>query len=300
MSPVTGKPFAAQFPAVGGRPPYRWTVSGGKLPTGYTLDDNGEFHGTTTDTGAYRFELTATDAQGTVLSGSLSDTLQTSGTIPFAMGTTTLPSFGEGEDFGFEPFVDGGTPPYTFTVTGLPPGADFDPSTGTLMGRPTASGAFSITYTLKDSLGNVASNSPMSMAVTVVPPQPAGGVGSGSSGSGTPGSGGGPCQSGELLVSGRSCVPLKYNGMGQPNGPMYAGADNHCLSPAEWSTLFTDPANGTAQPFPTVCGREGKTACVFTGPGGAPMVTPCCPGLICRVSSTCGDATNAVGGTCMR
>lgn len=183
-SPVTGKPFASQFPALGGKPPYRWSVSGGKLPAGYTFTAGGVLSGTTTDTSSYSFDITAADSQGATLSGTVSGPFAASGVIPFEMGTAALPSFGQDEDCGFEPLVTGGTPPYTFAATGLPPGVSFDPSTGTLLGRPTVSGTFGIVYTLTDALGNVASNSPMTVSANVDAPQPIGGSGSSSGSSG--------------------------------------------------------------------------------------------------------------------
>jgi hypothetical protein len=176
--PVTGKPFAAQFPAVGGRPPYRWTLSGGALPAGYTFDASGQLYGTSTQTGGYSFDVTATDADGDTLGGPVTGSFAASGTVDFAIGPFAPPQFGENEPLGFEPFVLGGTPPYTFEVTGLPPGVTFDPSTGTLSGSPTTSGNFEMAFALRDSSGDVASNSPMTFSFDVEPPQQAGGPGS--------------------------------------------------------------------------------------------------------------------------
>jgi hypothetical protein len=174
-SPVTGQEWGLQLVSVGGRPPYTWVVSGGTLPTGWVVNPNGDWFGTSTVSGPFSFTLTGSDANGTTSGGPVTGTLVASGPSPFAIGAFTLPTFGVGEDLGFEPPVEGGTPPYLFTVTGLPPGVMYDPATGTLMGRPTAAGMFPVSFALRDSLGNIASNSPQTVTLNVSSCQSTGG-----------------------------------------------------------------------------------------------------------------------------
>ena len=50
-----------------------------------------------------------------------------------------------------------GTPPYTYSVSGLPAGLSFDPETRTLSGAPTAAGRYEVTYTVTDATGASAS-----------------------------------------------------------------------------------------------------------------------------------------------
>jgi Putative Ig domain len=92
--------------------------------------------------------------------------------VPFDIAPPKLPSYGEREPLGYEPLVEGGTPPYTFTISGLPAGVQYDPTTGTLSGEPTLAGSFSLSLTLKDSAGNIANGTPLTMSLTVVPPEP--------------------------------------------------------------------------------------------------------------------------------
>ncbi len=60
--------------------------------------------------------------------------------------------------------AEGGTPPYTFTANGLPPGVALSGSS--LGGTPTADGVFNISVTAKDSAGATATGS---FTVTIAP-----------------------------------------------------------------------------------------------------------------------------------
>ena len=67
------------------------------------------------------------------------------------------------------PAVEGGTPPYTYELTGLPAGLSFDPATRTVSGTPTElSDTFAITYRVTD--GSGASRSLPILAAVVNPP----------------------------------------------------------------------------------------------------------------------------------
>ena len=51
------------------------------------------------------------------------------------------------------PAVTGGTPPLTYSVSGLPAGLSFDPATRTISGTPEAAGEATVTYTVTDAAG---------------------------------------------------------------------------------------------------------------------------------------------------
>lgn len=123
--------------------------------------------------------------------------------------------------------------------------------------------------------GGIAVGSPVSYSAEVETGETSSSGGSGSSGSSGGSSG---CPSGNLLVSTLSCTP---------DGS--AGVSSYCLSASEYGS-----ATGLA--LPAACAPQSTTGCLNTT---GTLVHPCCPGLTCRVSSTCGDSSNAVGGTCL-
>lgn len=174
---VQGQPFVRQLPATGGKPPYTWTLVSGALPPGLSLSDSGRISGTPTSTGAFTYSLKLTDSKGTSVNASYTQNVGASGTISFVLPPPQIPEFGQNQHVGFTPFVQGGTLPWTFTITGLPDGVSYDPATGFIYGTPTSSFAGTITITLKDANGNQANGSPITVIFQVNPPQPIGGGG---------------------------------------------------------------------------------------------------------------------------
>jgi uncharacterized protein (TIGR03437 family) len=69
--------------------------------------------------------------------------------------------------------VTGGTTPYTFTATGLPPGLSIGSGTGTISGTPTAvaGSPYSVKVTVTDKNGTTATTASFSIAVTALPLQ---------------------------------------------------------------------------------------------------------------------------------
>ena len=60
-----GVPYSQTFSGTGGTTPYSWTVTGGSLPTGCTLNaSTGVVSGTPTAAGTFTFTIKITDANG--------------------------------------------------------------------------------------------------------------------------------------------------------------------------------------------------------------------------------------------
>lgn len=78
-------------------------------------------------------------------------TLTLSLTIVDSLGitTTTLPNGVVGQPYSVQCNVTGGTPPYTWSATNLPPGLSIS-ADGLISGTPTASGTGDVTLTVTD------------------------------------------------------------------------------------------------------------------------------------------------------
>ena len=152
-SVVTGAAVSATFTASGGVPPYTWSLSGAP---GLTVDSSGHVTGAAGSPGNYTASLTVTDSQGTSTSRSLSLASFgiTSGGLP--PGTTTAV-------YSAAITAAGGTPPYSFTATGLPPGVTF--SGGSFGGTPTTPGSYSISVRAADN-GGLAVTAAYSVTIT--------------------------------------------------------------------------------------------------------------------------------------
>ena len=60
---LAGQPYAGGFAAQGGTPPYQWSLTSGKLPSGFSLSSsNGQISGATQETGDFALGVGVTDA----------------------------------------------------------------------------------------------------------------------------------------------------------------------------------------------------------------------------------------------
>lgn len=63
--------YEFQMTATGGIEPYNWTVTGGGLPPGYSMDSSGYITGSCFTQDIYTFEITVTDASEPACTASL-------------------------------------------------------------------------------------------------------------------------------------------------------------------------------------------------------------------------------------
>ncbi len=154
---LIGAPYSQQLGAVGGTPPYAWSLTSGALPDGIKLDSSaGSLTGTPLVVGSFSFTLRAVDSvhasaerqfQITTAAGLIITTAPI-----LAAATVGLP-YGQSLD------AAGGRPPYVWSISGggLPAGVTLKTATGVLSGVPSAAGSFQITVDVSDSLGRTAS-----------------------------------------------------------------------------------------------------------------------------------------------
>ena len=165
-----GTPGATYGPvtlaATGGTGSYTWLQSGGSFPPGLGLDSTGVISGNPTGPGVFSFSVRVTDSAGAKATGTFAITV-----TPTPLKITSPATLASGIA-GFEYpaqvlSASGGTPPYTFGVTGtLPAGLTF--SNGSISGTPTIAGSSSFTLTVSDS-GNPVQSATSAKQIVIRP-----------------------------------------------------------------------------------------------------------------------------------
>ena len=91
---------------------------------------------------------------------------------PPTITTTALPNGTVTQPYNRTIQRTGGTPPFTWSVTGtIPPGLNFDSATGGISGTPTTAGTFNFTPQVTDSLSQT-DPTPPALSITIVLPAP--------------------------------------------------------------------------------------------------------------------------------
>jgi len=168
---TVGVAYSQTITAGGGSGPYTYAVTAGTLPAGLTLSSAGVVSGTPTAGGNFSFTVTATDANTNT--GSQSYTLTTNAPT-IIVSPSTVPAPIDGVAYSQSLTGNGGTAPYTFSVTaGAPPPGINLASNGTLSGTPTGVGTYSFTVqALDSSTGSGPYTGTQSYTVTIANPTP--------------------------------------------------------------------------------------------------------------------------------
>ncbi|MGB7283936.1 MAG: kelch repeat-containing protein [Candidatus Acidiferrum sp.] len=146
--------YAVQLVASGGKPGAdTWSIVSGALPPGISLSASGLVSGTGSTPGSYTVTIQAADSSSPQNTGSMQYTLNVSVTPLTAQ--TVMPAVDGvvGQSYAaYTLTVTGGTGPYTWTATGLPPGLAINPSSGQITGTPTTANptGTSVTITATD------------------------------------------------------------------------------------------------------------------------------------------------------
>ena len=174
-SALVGTPYTAPVSVVGnGGLGMGWQVSAGALPAGLTLAPAGSpgdstISGAPTTVGATTFTVKVGDTDGFRPDRSTTRQYTLAVVAPLAAApATSLPTGIVGRRFSGTPATaTGGLAPHTWSVASgsIPPGLALNPSSGALVGSPTAAGSFSFSLRVSDADGRTAA---ADAAITVV------------------------------------------------------------------------------------------------------------------------------------
>jgi hypothetical protein len=183
---VIGVPFSGTLVATGGTSPYYWQTTG--QPSWLTINPTtGVLSGVPNTAGPFTFAVTVSDSGvsgGSTVAGSRRaldgtgaltpfQTAQANVTVTIASGTLLVPATvaytgSVGAPFSEFLSANGGTRPYIWQASGLPPGLSLS-SSGALAGTPTTAGTFSFTANVSDSTPTPQTGATL-VTVTVGPP----------------------------------------------------------------------------------------------------------------------------------
>ncbi|MGA3195469.1 MAG: Ig domain-containing protein, partial [Terriglobales bacterium] len=170
-----GVAYSSALVAVGGVPPYTFSITSGSLPTGLTLNPStGAITGTPSAYGTFNFTAQVVDSRGTAAGTTVSNCSiviappQITLTCPPATTGTVGVAYSSSLTAG------GGIPPYTYSITSgsLPAGLTLNSSTGAITGTPTTAGTFNFTAQVVDSTGTAAGTTTSNCSIGIAPAPP--------------------------------------------------------------------------------------------------------------------------------
>jgi hypothetical protein len=145
--------YHTELAATGGVQPLIWSLAGGSLPAGLSMNDAGVIFGTPTTGGTSTFTVKVTDSSigpGVGLSAQQTFSLTVVGllTVP----TATFPNGNVGTAYSVALPSSGGVPPLAWSIyTGSLPSGLVLQKNGTISGTPTLAGTYTFTVEVVDS-----------------------------------------------------------------------------------------------------------------------------------------------------
>jgi lysophospholipase L1-like esterase len=159
---AVGQPYTTGIGYSGGQGPYTWAVTSGTLPPGLALDQgSGMVTGTPTAAGTYPVTVQVTDSSSpTPEVASASITFTVDNAVKLTVTPGGLPQATQGMSYDATLHATGGTPPYTWSVSGgLPAGMFLDSYDGEIYGTPTGHPVKDFTVKVTDSAATPATAS---------------------------------------------------------------------------------------------------------------------------------------------
>lgn len=144
-----GQPYSSRITPSGGVAPFVFSLVGGSLPPGLSLDrQTGTISGVPTSVGEFAFTILAVDANQAPARLAMSIRVLAA----FQILTESLPEGRVGQPYEARLETEGGTSPVTFSLASgqIPPGLSLS-SEGVLRGTPTAAGTFLFEVSATDS-----------------------------------------------------------------------------------------------------------------------------------------------------
>ncbi len=269
---TTGTAYSQTIAATSGTTPYSFSITGGSLPVGLTMNGAGHVSGTPTASGTATFTVSVTDSSATLCSSNTNLSIAIScPTITVSPGT--LPAVSIGAPYNQTAVASGGATPYTYAVSSgsLPSGLTLNSSTGAIAGTYTgASGTATFTITATDANGCMGGQSYTVQMITC----PAITVGPGSLSSGTVGS----AYSQTITASGGT-GPYTFSEVGTLPAGISLNSSTGVLSgtPSQVGTfngivvtaIDTSTGCGGSQTYSLVIGCQGITVTINGAPGGS-------------------------------
>jgi uncharacterized protein (TIGR03437 family) len=165
---TVGIPYSQTLQASNGKPPYSWAAIAGTLPNGLSLSSSGTLSGTPTLAGSFAFTGQVTDTSGASVSAAFSVTIAPIG-LTITTGST-LPNGIVGTPYPSQIITAaGGTPPYTFQATGVPPGLSFSGGQISTNPYPSTNGTYTVSVTATDSTVPVPLTATASFSISISP-----------------------------------------------------------------------------------------------------------------------------------